>query len=88
MYAEQRQWTQALTNYQLALDWKEKTGNTYALGSTYHQIGRVYEKQNELEESLKWYRLAITNMMTHGRDDQLSVAQESLARVESQLTTK
>ena len=84
-YAEKQQWTQALTNYQLAIDWKEKTGNTYTLGNTYHQIGQMYGGQNELDEALKWYHLAIDNMTTHGREDQLPIAQESLTRVESQL---
>ena len=88
VYEEQRQWTQALTNYQLALDWNEKTGNTYALGSTYHQIGRVHEEQNELEEAVKLYHLAIESMTTHGSEGQLHIVQESLARVESKLATK
>lgn len=88
VYQKQQQWTQALINYQLALDWQEKTGNTYRIGNTYHQIGMVHEEQSEQEEALKWYRLAIDNMVAHAQEDQLSIAQESLARVESQLAAE
>ncbi|MBC8156224.1 MAG: tetratricopeptide repeat protein [Bacteroidetes bacterium] len=88
VYSNQQQWTQALTNYQSALEWNGKTGNTYELGSTYHQIGAVHEEQNDLEEAVRWYRLAIDTMTTHGREDQLPIAQGSLVRVESQLASQ
>ena len=59
VYEEQRQWNPALENYQLAIQWKEKTGNHFELGSTYHQIGRVYEKQRQWDPALENYQQAI-----------------------------
>jgi len=49
----------ALENYQQAIDWKTKTGNEFALGSTYHQIGMVYQEQRQWSLALENYQQAI-----------------------------
>ena len=59
VYQMQRQWTQALDSYQLALNWKEKTGNAYELGGTYHQIGMVYQMQRQWTQALDSYQLTL-----------------------------
>jgi tetratricopeptide (TPR) repeat protein len=59
MYANQRQWPEALASYQAALKWQEQTQQWHTLGSTHHQIGRVYEEQRQWQEALKSYQAAL-----------------------------
>jgi tetratricopeptide (TPR) repeat protein len=55
----QRQWPEALASYQAALKWKEQTQQWHKLGSTHHQIGRVYEEQRQWPEALASYQEAL-----------------------------
>ncbi len=59
VYQAQRNLTDALANYQKAIDWKTKTGNEFDLGNTYHQIGMVYEEQRNWTDALANYQKAI-----------------------------
>ncbi len=54
-----REFEKALSNFEKALEWKEKTGNHDQLGSTYHQVGRVYEEQREWTPALENYQRAL-----------------------------
>ena len=55
----QREWEEALENYNKAIDWYEKTGQEQELGGTYHQIGMVYAEQREWEEALENYSIKL-----------------------------
>ena len=84
MYEEQRNWPQALENYQQGIVWNIKTGNEYGLGITYHQIGRIYEEQADFAKAKKYFVLAVENL-TKFQPHNLEVAQASLARIEAAL---
>ena len=81
VYEEQRNWTQALENYQLAIQWYEKTGNDYELGGTYHQIGIVYAEQRNWTQALENYQLAIQWKEKTGNDYELGDTYHQIGRV-------
>ena len=81
VYEEQRNWTQALENYQLAIQWNEKSGNEYALGGTYHQIGRIYEEQRKWKRALDNYQLAMQWYEKTGNDYELGDTCHQIGRV-------
>jgi tetratricopeptide (TPR) repeat protein len=59
IYQRQRNWNDALKNYQQALESKEQTGQLYLLGSTYHQIGIIYHEQRNWNDALKNHQQAL-----------------------------
>lgn len=81
VYEKQRQWEDALTNYNQALEWKEKLGYKSALGSTYYQIGMVYQKQRQWGEALNNYQLALSWDKQTGKTFELGVTHHQIAMV-------
>ena len=65
VYQMQRQWKEALENYATAIEWSEKTGQHHELGSTYHQVGRVYQEQRKLDEASHAYVTALASYASH-----------------------
>ena len=77
----QREWEEALENYNNAIEHKEKTGQEQQLGATYHQIGMVYEEQREWEEALENYNKAIDWNEKTGQEQQLGTTYHQIGIV-------
>lgn len=77
IYLQQRNWDKALKNYQLAINWNDKTGNHVQLGSTYHQIGMVYEEQKDFSNAFDAYKIGV----------EISIKTENVADAKYNLTS-
>jgi tetratricopeptide (TPR) repeat protein len=56
---EQRQWEQAQTYYQNALDIYIEFNDRYSQASTYHQLGTVAQEQRQWEQAQTYYQNAL-----------------------------
>jgi tetratricopeptide (TPR) repeat protein len=78
---EQRQWQQAQTYYQQALDIKIEYSDRYSQASTYHQLGIVAEEQEDWETAKNYLLQALQIFVEFEDEHSLGIAFRNLARL-------
>ena len=63
---ELRQWEQAKSYYQQALDIKIEYGDRYSQASTYHQLGSVAQQLRQWEQAKSYYQQALDIKIEYG----------------------
>ncbi|MFA6008984.1 MAG: tetratricopeptide repeat protein [Desulfobacteraceae bacterium] len=81
IYAQQKNWSVALENYQLSLMWGEKAGMDYQLCVTWHQIGRLYEDQRNWPKAIDNYNKALECNKKTGMVHQLGGTWHQIGKV-------
>lgn len=81
MWEERRQWAEALLAYGRALEWNERSGQQHQLGTTHHQIGRVWEERDGPAAAAPHYLAAVEALVQHPGADDPAIALRSLRRV-------
>lgn len=66
-----RHFSDAMTAYNESLDIQQQHGDSQNIGSTLHQIGRVYEEQRQWPQALESYRLALEWKEKSGQQHEL-----------------
>ncbi|HEX9511432.1 MAG TPA: tetratricopeptide repeat protein [Puia sp.] len=82
---KQRKWSEALQNYQQALEWYKKTDNEYEMGDTYHQIGEIYTKKQKWEVALQNYQKALEWKEKAGNQYALGSTYHQIGRLNEQI---
>ena len=72
---------QALDAYQRALELKEQHGQQHELGSTHHQIGMVYQEQQQWQQALDAYQRALELKEQHGQQHEMGSTYHQIGMV-------
>jgi tetratricopeptide (TPR) repeat protein len=78
---EQRQFEQAITHYQKALQIYEDAGDDYNAAMEYHQLGSVAEEQRQFEQAITHYQKALQIYEDAGDDYNAAMEYHYLGRV-------
>lgn len=81
LYLEFSRFKPAQEYYKKALEYYERTGNEYAFGNTYHQLGRAYQAQRQWKESLENYRKALECYEKTGNEYELGGTYHQLGMI-------
>ncbi|MGF1535209.1 MAG: tetratricopeptide repeat protein [Elainellaceae cyanobacterium] len=63
---KQRQWQQAVDNFNQALTLKTKYGDPYGQACTYHQLGVVAQEQWQWQQAIDYFKQALTIKIEYG----------------------
>jgi tetratricopeptide (TPR) repeat protein len=77
----QRQWEQANTYYQQALDIFIEFGDRYTQASTYYQLGKVAEEMGDVDNARAYYLEDLRITVEFNDEHGLGISLRNLARV-------